>query len=294
MLLRLKIGNTEREELKSHQAKNGTPSMGGIMILIALALVSVAYARTYPRILPVIELTLGFGLVGFLDDFLKTVKKNSDGLIAWQKLLLEILVTGVFLYLLMTLHPDFSDLIIPFCRGTVNPGAWSYPLVFFVVLGTVNGVNFTDGLDGLAASVTAVVAAFFGFASLSLGLHVEPIAAALIGALMGFLIYNLYPARVFMGDTGSLALGGFVAGIAYMLHMPLFIPIVGGIYLIEVLSVMIQVGYFKASHGKRIFRMAPIHHHFELGGWSETKVVGIFTIATVILALIAMLGLGGV
>lgn len=295
MLLRLKIGNTEREELKSHQVKNGTPSMGGIMILIALTVVSIVYGRSYPRILPVLELTLGFGIIGFIDDFLKTIKKNSDGLIAWQKLLLEILVTGIFLYLLLVFYPDFRDLIIPFCPERVNSGVWSYPLVFFVVLGTVNGVNFTDGLDGLASSVTAVVAAFFGFASLYLGLGLEPIAAAVIGALMGFLLYNLYPARVFMGDTGSLALGGFVAGAAYMLHMPIFIPIVGGIYLIEVLSVIIQVGYFKATHGKRVFRMAPIHHHFELGGWSETRVVGIFTIATVILSLIAMLGLlGGV
>ena len=160
---------------------------------------------------------------------------------------------------------------------------------FVIIIGTVNGVNFTDGLDGLAASVTAVTAAFFCYVSLVTGGGIEPVCAAVCGVLMGFLLFNVHPAKVFMGDTGSLALGGFVAGAAYVLQMPVFIAIVGLIYLVEVLSVIIQVTYFKKTGGKRIFRMAPIHHHFELGGWSETRIVAVFTIITVLLCLAALI-----
>ena len=159
------------------------------------------------------------------------------------------------------------------------------------MIGTVNGVNFTDGVDGLASSVTLIVAVFFTVVSIGLKSGIEPFTCAVVGGLMGFLLYNVYPAKVFMGDTGSLALGGFVAGCAYMMQMPLFILIVGLIYLVEVLSVMIQVTYFKATHGKRIFRMTPIHHHFELGGWSETRVVAVFSIITAIMCLIGLLAL---
>ena len=160
-----------------------------------------------------------------------------------------------------------------------------------MVIGTVNGVNFTDGLDGLASSVTIMVATFFSVVAIGTKSGIEPITCAVVGALMGFLLFNVYPAKIFMGDTGSLALGGFVAGTAYMLQMPLFLLIVGLIYVVEVLSVMIQVTYFKISHGKRIFKMAPIHHHFELCGWSETRVVAVFSIITAILCLIALLAL---
>ena len=163
--------------------------------------------------------------------------------------------------------------------------------MFFAVIGTVNGVNFTDGLDGLATSVTIMVATFFSVVSVGTASGIEPITCAVVGALLGFLLFNVYPASVFMGDTGSLALGGFVAGTAYMLQMPLFILIVGFIYLVEVLSVIIQVTYFKKTGGKRIFRMAPIHHHFELGGWSETKVVAVFSIITALLCMVALLAL---
>ena len=170
-------------------------------------------------------------------------------------------------------------------------GIWNIPVLFFIVIGTVNGTNFTDGLDGLASSVTVIVATFFTVVAIGVGSGIEPITCAVVGALLGFLLFNVYPASVFMGDTGSLALGGFVAATAYMLQMPLFIAIVGFIYLAEVLSVILQVGYFKMTGGKRIFRMAPIHHHFELGGWSETRVVTVFSIVTALLCLIAYMGI---
>ena len=165
------------------------------------------------------------------------------------------------------------------------------PLLFFVVLGTVNGVNFTDGLDGLASSVTVMVATFFMVIAIGERSGIEPIICSVIGSLLGFLVFNVFPAQVFMGDTGSLALGGFVAGTAYMLQMPLFLPIVGFIYMFEIVSVMMQVLYFKITHGKRIFRMTPIHHHFELVGWSETRIVAVFAIITAILCLVAILGI---
>lgn len=289
-LRKLKIGNTEREELESHQKKNGTPTMGGIMILIAVVVPSLFYVHSYPRIIPILFMTVGFGCIGFLDDYLKVVLRRSDGLIAWQKLLFEILVTAVFAVYMMKGTVSLT-MLIPFSHGTYLELTWlAVPILFLAVIGTVNGVNFTDGLDGLASSVTVIVAVFFAVIAIGMNNGITPVIGAVIGALLGFLIFNVYPAKVFMGDTGSLALGGFVAATAYMLQMPIFILIVGLIYWIEILSVIIQVLYFKKTGGKRIFRMAPIHHHFELGGWSETKVVAVFTIATVMLCLIAYIG----
>ena len=237
-------------------------------------------------------LTLGFGLIGFLDDYLKVVLRRSDGLLAWQKLLLQVVVTGIFTFYILNYTDISLTMRIPFWSGHYLDLGWlAVPLLFFAVIGTVNGVNFTDGVDGLASSVTLIVAVFFTVVSIGLKSGIEPFTCAVVGGLMGFLLYNVYPAKVFMGDTGSLALGGFVAGCAYMMQMPLFILIVGLIYLVEVLSVMIQVTYFKATHGKRIFRMTPIHHHFELGGWSETRVVAVFSIITAIMCLIGLLAL---
>ena len=291
-LRRLKIGQTEREELKSHLKKAGTPTMGGLIILAGILITSLFFLEENPKIIPILFLTAGFGAIGFLDDYLKVVLRRSDGLLAWQKMLLQILVTGVFAYYLLN-YTDVSLLMqIPFGKGQyLNIGWWAVPLMFFVVIGTVNGVNFTDGLDGLASSVTILVATFFSVVAVGTGSGIEPAACAVVGSLLGFLLFNVYPAKVFMGDTGSLALGGFVAAAAYMLQMPLFIPIVGFIYMAEVISVIIQVGYFKATHGKRFFRMAPIHHHFELGGWSETRVVAVFSIITALLCLVALLAL---
>lgn len=288
-LRRQKIGNTEREELESHQKKNGTPSMGGIMILAAVIIVSVIWAPWNPKIIPILLVTVGFGAIGFIDDYLKSILRRSDGLLAWQKFLLQIIVTAAFLIYLEVSGTSMA-MLIPFSGGKYLHLGWlAIPVMFLAVLGTVNGVNFTDGLDGLASTVTLPVAAFFMVSAIAFHVQVVPVAAAVIGALLGFLIFNVYPAKIFMGDTGSLALGGFVSAMAYMLQLPIFILIVGLIYWIEIISVMIQVGYFKATGGKRFFRMAPIHHHFELGGWSETKVVAVFSIATLLLSLVAMI-----
>lgn len=292
-LRRLKVGNTERTDgVQSHLKKNGTPTMGGLIFLISTAVTSLFYVRTNPEVVPVLFLTLGFGMIGFLDDYLKVVLRRSDGLLPKQKMALEIIVTAIFaLYLII--YTDVSlEIQVPFMHGyCVNWGWLAVPVLFFAVIGTVNGVNFTDGLDGLASSVTVMVAIFFTVAAVAKGSAITPITCAVVGSLLGFLIFNCFPASVFMGDTGSLALGGFVAGTAYMLQMPLFILIVGFIYVAEVLSVILQVGYFKISGGKRIFKMAPIHHHFELCGWSETRVVFVFTIITVLLCLIAFMAM---
>lgn len=292
-LRKLKMGQTERVEgVQSHLKKAGTPTMGGVIILGSVLLTSVFYIKEYPKIIPVLFVTLGFGLIGFLDDYLKVVMKRSDGLFPKQKMALQIVVTAVFAYYLVKVTNVPMTLLIPFSSGKYLDIGWlSIPLLFVVVIGTVNGVNFTDGLYGLASSVTVLVATFFTVVAVGTRSGIEPVTCAVVGALLGFLLFNVYPASVFMGDTGSLALGGFVASTAYMLQMPLFIVIVGLIYLIEVLSVMIQVTYFKKTGGKRIFKMAPIHHHFELCGWSETRVVAVFAVATAILCLIGLMAL---
>lgn len=292
-LRRLKFGQTEREDgVKSHLKKQGTPTMGGVIFLVAITVTSLFYIKDYPEIIPVLFLTLGFGLIGFLDDYLKVVLHRSDGLLAWQKMLCQIVVTGVFAFYLINFTDISLAMKIPFFPDvTLDIGWLAVPLMFFAVIGTVNGVNFTDGLDGLASSVTIMVATFFAVVAIGTNNGAAPFACAVVGGLLGFLLFNVYPAKVFMGDTGSLALGGFVAGMAYMLQMPLFILIIGLIYLVEVLSVMIQVTYFKITHGKRIFKMAPIHHHFELCGWSETQVVAVFTVVTALLCLIAFMAL---
>ena len=292
-LKKLKFGQFVRDDgPQSHLKKSGTPTMGGIIILLGIALTSVFYIGEYKDIIPVLFVTIGFGLVGFLDDYIKVVMKRSLGLRAWQKLLGQTVVTGVFAYYLLKVMNLGTDIIIPFTDGaTWDLGILYVPFIFIVLLGTVNGVNFTDGLDGLASGVTVLVATFFTVVAIGTGSSVFPVTGAVVGSLMGFLIYNVYPARVFMGDTGSLALGGFVAASACVLKMPLFILIIGMIYLVEVLSVMIQVTYFKMTGGKRIFKMAPIHHHFELCGWSETRVVAVFSIVTAILCLVALIAL---
>ena len=266
--------------------------MAGVMILLAVVITSVIYIGRYPKIIPILFLTLGFGLIGFLDDYLKVVMKRSDGLYPKQKMALQIVVTAIFAFYMVKVAGVSLTMLIPFTGGKYLDIGWvAIPLMFFVVIGTVNGVNFTDGLDGLASSVTVLVATFFTVVAIGTKSGIEPITCAVVGALLGFLLFNVYPASVFMGDTGSLALGGFVASAAYMLQMPIFIIIVGFIYLIEVLSVMIQVTYFKKTGGKRIFKMAPIHHHFELCGWSETRVVAVFSIITAILCLIALMAM---
>ena len=291
-LRKLKMKQTERTDgVQSHLKKAGTPTMGGIIILASIIVTSLFYVKDYPAIIPILFLTVAFGLIGFLDDYLKVVLKRSDGLLPMQKMALQIVVTAVFAFYLVRVADIPLTMLVPFSGGYCLDLGWlAVPVLFFAVIGTVNGTNFTDGLDGLASSVTVLVATFFTVVAIGTKSGIEPVTCAVAGALLGFLLFNVYPASVFMGDTGSLALGGFVAGTAYMLQMPLFIIIVGFIYLVEVASVIIQVTYFKATHGKRIFKMAPIHHHFELCGWSETRVVAVFSIITALLCLVALMG----
>ena len=293
MLRRMKMGQTEREEgVKSHLKKAGTPTMGGVIILLSVVITSGFYVKDYPKMIPILFVTLGFGLIGFLDDYLKVVMKRSDGLFPKQKMALQIVVTAIFAFYIVKFTDVSLAMLIPFSGGKYLDIGWlSIVLMFIAVIGTVNGVNFTDGLDGLASSVTVLVATFFTVVAIGTKSGIEPVTCAVVGALLGFLLFNVYPASVFMGDTGSLALGGFVASTAYMLQMPFFILIVWLIYMLEVLSFIIQVTYFKKTGGKRIFKMAPIHHHFELCGWSETRVVAVFSIITALLCLIALMGM---
>ncbi|MFG6330798.1 MAG: phospho-N-acetylmuramoyl-pentapeptide-transferase [Lachnospiraceae bacterium] len=293
VLRKLKVGQTVRDDgPQTHLKKNGTPTMGGLIFLLSVVVTSLFYVRDYPRIIPILFVTVGFGIVGFLDDYIKVVLKRSEGLTPGQKMAGQILVTGVFAWY-MTARSDVGlEMLIPFGGGRcLDLGALSVPFLFFVLIGTVNGTNFTDGLDGLASSVTIMVAVFFTVVAIGTGSGIHPVTCAVTGGLLGFLLFNVYPASVFMGDTGSLALGGFVASTAYMLRLPLFIVIVGLIYLVEVLSVIIQVSYFKATHGKRFFKMAPIHHHFEKCGWSETRIVAVFSIITALCCLVALAAL---
>jgi phospho-N-acetylmuramoyl-pentapeptide-transferase len=296
-LHRLKFGQQVRQDgPQAHLKKQGTPTMGGLVILASIVITSLFYIPDYPKIIPVLFVTVGFGIIGFLDDYIKIVMKRSEGLNPVQKLIGQFIITGIFVYYLVCSGEVGTSMLIPFTGGFGNGyylelGILFIPFVFFVILGTDNGVNFTDGLDGLCTSVTILIATFMTVVSIGENAGISPITGAVVGSLLGFLLFNVYPAKVFMGDTGSLALGGFVASSAFMMQMPLFIPIVGLIYLVEVLSVIMQVSYFKATHGKRIFKMAPIHHHFELCGWSETRVVAVFSIITALLCMVAYLGL---
>lgn len=288
LLKKLNFGQYIRDDgPEAHLKKQGTPTMGGIIIIISLVIASLFFVGSHPRILPILFATIGFGFIGFLDDYIKVVKKRSLGLRALQKIALQILVTAIFGLLLYNMTDVGTSIMIPFMGKQMDLGLIFYPFLFLVMIGTTNSVNLTDGLDGLASGVTVLVATFFAVVSWGEQSGIEPITAAAVGSLLGFLLFNAYPARVFMGDTGSLALGGFVAATAFVLKMPLFLLIVGLIYVIEALSVMIQVSYFKMT-GKRIFKMAPIHHHFELSGWAESKVVAVFCIITAILCLVGL------
>lgn len=290
VLRKMKVGQTVRDDgPQTHLKKNGTPTMGGLIFLLSVVVTSLFYVKDYPKIIPILFVTVGFGIVGFLDDYIKVVLRRSEGLTPGQKMAGQILVTAVFAWYMVSYSDVGLEMLIPFSGGVyLNPGFLSVPLLFAAVIGTVNGTNFTDGLDGLASSVTIMVAVFFTVVAIGTGSGISPVTCEVTGGLLGFLLFNVYPASVFMGDTGSLALGGFVASTAYMLRLPLFILIVGLIYVVEVLSVMIQVTYFKATHGKRFFKMAPIHHHFEKCGWSETRVVAVFSIVTALCCLIAL------
>lgn len=284
-----------------HKGKEGTPIMGGLGFIIAtllgLAVITGVYiyfgrASELLGVWLTLALALLNGLIGFFDDYTKLIKKQNQGFLAWQKLLLQIIVATAYLWAMSACGFIDTALEIPYFDIEIELGIFYYFLAVLFIAGMVNSVNLTDGIDGLCSSVSAVVGAFFAvvaFVMLRPELAVFP--ATVIGGTVGFLMYNFYPAKIFMGDTGSLYLGGAVVGMAFLINEPLIILLAGIIYLVEVASVILQVGYFKLTHGKRIFKMAPIHHHFEKCGWSEVKIVGVFTLITAAACVIAYFGL---
>ena len=291
ILVRLKFGqNVRGDGPQTHLKKAGTPIMGGIVIVIGLLAASLLFMDGDGDIVAVLLVTAGFGVIGFIDDYLKMVKKRSLGLRAYQKIILQLTVTAVFVFCLHGGKEAQTSFYIPFTENKyIDLGMFYYPLVFITMIGAVNSVNLTDGLDGLAAGVTVLVSSFFLFVSLGLKSGLFSVNGAAVGALLGFLLFNSHPAKIFMGDTGSLALGGLVASVAVILRMPLVLFIVGIIYVAEAVSVILQVGFFKLTKGRRIFKMAPIHHHFEKQGWQETRIVAVFYIITAIACLIGFI-----
>ncbi len=292
VLTRMKFGQIVRDDgPKSHLKKTGTPAMGGIIIAVPAVIVSLAFSKDKDMLLVLIT-TMLFGIIGFIDDFLKIKNRRSLGLRAYQKIILQLLVSVFMAFVASGISQVGTEVLIPFTGKFIDLGILYIPFPVLVLISTVNCVNLTDGLDGLAGGTTVVVLGFFSviaLASKNTGLLV--FAGAMIGALLGFLRFNSHPAQVFMGDTGSLALGGAIAALAVITRLPLFILIIGAIYVLEGLSVIIQVAYFKMTGGKRFFKMAPLHHHFELSGWAESKIVAVFIIASIILSLIGILGL---
>ena len=293
ILNKLKIGQNVRDDgPKSHLVKSGTPTMGGVIMLIALLITTVTSGMLNSDMYILLISTFGFGLIGFIDDYMKIINKRSLGLKAYQKLIGQIVLAVLLAMYQSNTSMLGTKIIIPFLNNRyLDLGILYVPFIAFVVVGTVNSVNLTDGLDGLATGVTLIILSFFGLVALNWRQDsMSVFSAALTGACLGFLIYNAYPAKVFMGDTGSMALGGAVAAIAILLNLPLIIPIVGGIYLIEALSVIIQVTSYKLTR-RRVFLMSPLHHHFEQKGWEETRVVIVFWSITVILCLIGVASL---
>lgn len=279
-----------------HNSKQGTPTMGGVIFMLGCCVCVITgwQAMTggdYTHLM-LFGFSLIFGVIGFLDDFISVRKKRNMGLTEIQKLLLQLAAAALFLVLLRKMGHLTSELYIPFVNVSVTiPWILYLILSIFIIVGGVNAVNLTDGVDGLASSVTIPVMIFYAVAAWKWhDTGASLFAAAVVGGLLGFLVYNFHPAKVFMGDTGSLFLGGAVCGLAYALDMPLVLILVGIIYIVETLSDIIQVTYFKLTHGKRIFRMAPLHHHFEKGGWSEVKIVVVFTTITVVFCILAYLG----
>ena len=290
-LKKLKIGQTVREDgPKSHLKKNGTPTMGGIIMIIVLAIILGIKAISYPILWLSVIAIVGFGFVGFIDDYKKLVLKSSDGLSPKAKMLGLFVVSALFIFLYLVIFDMGKEIIVPVVSQPIFLSTALFVLfTMCVLLGTTNAINFTDGLDGLASGVTAIIMSFFTIIAIKNNdTEMIILGSTTIGTCVGFLLFNLNPAKVFMGDTGSLALGGAVATIAIILKMPLYLLIVALIPIIEVLSVVIQVTYFKLTHGKRIFKMAPFHHHLELSGIKETRVVMLFWLITILLCVVAM------
>lgn len=299
ILRRLKVGQIERTDgPESHLKKQGTPTMGGVIIAITLIITSLflyfyEYRQSEPevasKIIPLVFVSLGFGLVGFTDDFKKLRYKNTKGLKPLYKMLGLLIISVIYTLFLVKFLNMGTDTYIPIIKKYVTMPIWLYiPFAIFVLLGTTNAINLTDGVDGLSSSVTTIILTCLVAISIILGVkEITIVGTILIGACLGFLLFNLHPAKVFMGDTGSLLLGGAIAGIALYLKMPLILIIIALVPIIETVSVMIQVTYYKKT-GKRIFNMAPIHHHFELCGWKEGKIVSIFSLLTLVCCIIGM------
>ena len=300
-LHKIKFGQTIREVGPSwHKNKQGTPTMGGIMFIIGssvAAVICIAFlwlnggAETqlmFVKVMAGALMAVGFGIVGFLDDYISIKKHRNLGLTEIQKLILQFIIVGAYL-LSVALAGGTTETVIPFL-GSVDLGFFYYILAAVFIVGMVNAVNFTDGIDGLNTSVTLVVALVFSVIAMLLNrVGLSLYAAAIVGAMIGFLFWNANPAKVFMGDTGSLFLGGAVCALAFGVDMPILLILIGVIYIVEILSVVLQVTYFKISHGKRIFKMAPIHHHFEMCGWNENKICFVFSGVTLFVGIIGVL-----
>ena len=295
ILHRMKFGQEVRDDgPQTHLKKQGTPTMGGILFLIAISIGILPFIGEVSGLLPAYLLGLGFGIVGFVDDYLKVVKHQSEGFNPKQKMASQIVISLLYIAFLYYYSGRANDFLLPFVKETSwSLGILFFPVSLFIITATDTGANFTDGIDGLCSSVTAVIVFFLFLVDRIIlgGAELGALPGAVLGGLLGFLCFNAHPAKVFMGDTGSLALGGFVVAMAIQTGTALYIPLFAFVYFMEVLSVIMQVTYFKMTHGKRIFKMAPIHHHFELLGWSETQVVTIFTIITILACFITGLAL---
>ena len=298
VLRALKAGQSIREIGPTwHNVKAGTPMMGGLMFVLSAMICTICnipFMEDYSAIFALL-VALCFGFIGFLDDYTKLVKKRNLGLTSLQKALLQMAVSALYLYILYRQGVMTTELYIPFVNTTISlhPAVYIF-FAMFVMIGCDNAVNLTDGVDGLCGSVSIPVMLFFAAAAFAMGRYdLAVIPAALVGGLVAYLYYNWHPAKVFMGDTGSLFLGGMVCALAFALDMPLILVLVGFIYIIETLSVILQVGYFKLTHGKRLFKMSPIHHHFEMCGWKEEKIVLTFTAVSAVMCVLAWFGISG-
>lgn len=301
ILRRLKVGQSEREEgPQSHLSKKGTPTMGGIILIISTLIISaflyIDYSASEPeiatRLLPMIFVTIGFGLVGFVDDFKKVILHNTDGLSPKAKMAGLLIISIAYVAMLVFAFQNGTDIYIPFIKKSIELPVWIYiPFAVVVILSTTNAVNLTDGIDGLATSVTTIILTCLTVISIIWNIKETTIFGCIVvGAGLGFLLFNLHPAHIFMGDTGSLLLGGAIAGISLYLKLPLLLLIIAIIPIIETLSVILQVSYYKKTK-KRLFKMSPIHHHFELSGWNENKIVSVFSLITLVASIIGILAL---
>ena len=298
ILKKLKIGQNERDDgPESHMKKQGTPTMGGVIIMLVKVISAIGGVIYYYKdeinvvqnILPLLFITFGFGLIGFIDDFKKLVLKNTEGLKPMYKMIGLLIISVIFVLYLIKFVDVGTETYIPFLKIYIDMPIWIYiPFAIFVILATTNAINLTDGIDGLAASISAIIITFLTVVSIMFDVkEITIFGTILIGACIGFLLFNMHTAKIFMGDTGSLLLGGVIAALSLYLKIPFLLIIVAIIPILETLSVMIQVAYFKKT-GKRILKMAPLHHHFELSNWKESKIVSIFSMITLIACIIGL------